>query len=429
MKRVFSLFAVLLLILIVAGCGNKENAAGGPEDTEKPYILTTYPAEYADITGKNIEITFSKPMDTGTFSTGLRIYPEIFSKRFRWENNTLIIEIKEMLEPETNYFFSFSETIRGYHNNPLEKQYDLVWASGKLNDYKISGNFLFEEIEDSKSEVRLSLFSADTTLITTQWFTNNYSFETLNPGGHFLRAFIDKNKNKKLDIETEPFAENNVSDKPVATVDLFLAYSDSTAPVLKKVSPVFNDELDLTFDENVVNVHTIHLFTDSLGQALRVKRWRIADDKLKLFTAEMDTVDYKIMVMGAEDKKGNIADIDSLVFSAVTKIDTVAPKVVKIDPRNGSSVTDLQPEIKVTFSEVIFKEHAKAWLTETETDLKYPLKAISGDNEVVVFKPLVKLKNFNTYRISLDVQDPRGNQLTDFDGSVFLPVVREELQD
>jgi Bacterial Ig-like domain len=428
-KRVFSLLLFTLLIFVLAGCGNKENATGGPEDTEKPYILDVYPVEYADIQGKNIEITFSKPMDTGGFSTGLRIYPEIFSRRFRWEDNTLIIEIRERLEEDINYFFSFSETIKCYHNNPLLEQYDLVWASGKLNDHKISGNFLFEEIEDSKSEVRVSLFAADTTLITTQWFTNNYAFETLNTGGHFLRAFIDKNKNKKLDIKTEPFAEENVAAKPVATIDLVLAYSDSTAPLLKRVSPLYTDELELSFDENLVKVHTIHLFTDSLGQALQIKRWRIADDKLRVFSAAMDTIDYKIMVMGAEDKKGNIAEIDSLTFKGITRKDTVAVSFVKIDPRDGSSVTSLLPEIKVTFSEIVFREHAKAWLTETETGLKYSMKTISGDNEVVVFKPLVKLHNFNSYRIIIEAQDPRGNQMSEFEGSVFLPIVREEFKD
>jgi len=69
--------------------------------------MNVYPAQYEDITGKNIEITFSKPMDIGTFNTGLHIYPEIFSKSYRWENNTLIIEIQEMLIPNSNYFFPF----------------------------------------------------------------------------------------------------------------------------------------------------------------------------------------------------------------------------------------------------------------------------------------------------------------------------------
>ncbi|MDP8219871.1 MAG: Ig-like domain-containing protein [Candidatus Stygibacter frigidus] len=428
MKRVFS-FIVLLSVFIFTGCGNKENATGGPEDTEKPYIMNVYPAQYEDITGKNIEITFSKPMDIGTFNSGLHIYPEIFSKRFRWENNTLIIEIQEMLIPNSNYYFSFSQNIKGYHNNSLQEQYDLVWASGKLNDWRISGNFSFEDIADSQNEVRVSLFSADTTLIYTRNFTKSYAIETLNEAGHFLRAYVDKNKNNRLDIDQEPFAEENTDARAIVTADLFLAYSDSTAPALTKVMALYCDELDLSFDEPLVNVQTVHLFTDSLGQALRVKRWRIAEDKLRVFSAEMDTLDYKVMVIGAEDKKGNIAEIDSLVFSASTRIDTIAPQVVKIDPRDGSSVSVLQPEIKITFSEVIFKEHAIGSLTETETGLKYPLKAISGDNETVIFKPLVKLNNFNTYRISLDVQDPRGNQLTDFEGSVFLPIVREDIRE
>jgi len=383
-------FSLLLLILLLTSCGNKESATGGPEDSEKPTIITVYPPEFTDITGKQLEITFSKPMDLASLATGLQIFPKIDSKRYRWDGNTLIIDISETLMDDTNYLFTFSDKIRCFRNNPLDKQYNFTWAKGNFTDHRISGSFTFENIEDSSSEVRVSLFTADSTLISTRRFSENYSFDSLDNRKHFLRAFIDKNKNNRLDVESEPFAEALVEAQPLANIDLFLVYEDSNPPALKSVIPVFIDEIDLVFDENIVS---------------------------------LDTVDYKILVFGAKDKKGNKTLIDSLVFSGITKKDTSAPKVIKIEPRDGASVNSLKPEIKITFSKVLFREDAKAWLTETETGLQYPLKAVSGDHEVFTFQTFTNLKNFNSYRIELEAKDPRGNQLSGYESSIFIPIV------
>lgn len=429
MKKGFRIFSIIVLVLVLFGCGNKESATGGPKDTDNPEILNVYPPEYEDITGKDIEIVFSKPMDYTSLANGLRIFPEIIAKRYRWQDNTLIIKINEELLPNTNYLFSFSDKIKCYHDNPLDQQYDFVWAHGILNDYKVSGSFSFEELEDSSEEVRLMLFTADTTLIITKNFKDQYSFDALNQEGHFIRAYIDKNNNQRLDIEKEPLAIEEVADQPVATVDLFLAYSDSTAPTLTKAKANYIDEFDLVFSENVTDVKSISVLSDSLRIPGEINRFRIKEKSLKVFCSNLDTLDYVVFVENAEDKKGNMAEIDSLSFEGITKIDSIPPKITKIVPRDGSSVTTLFPEISIEFNEVIFYEDIKAWLIETETKAKFNLEIIEADNEIITLHPLKKLNNFNTYRLHLEVSDPRGNIMEEFEGSSFLPIVKEALSD
>ena len=145
---------------------------------------------------------------------------------------------------------------------------------------------------------------------------------------------------------------------------------------------------------------------------------------MKIFITALDTLDYMLYAMGAKDLKNNIAELDSLEFKGITRVDSIAPLVKTIYPRNGSSAKVLKPEIKVTFSEVIFKEHLNAWLTESETGAQYPLKIIDGDSEVYILKPYTNLINFNTYNINLEVNDPRDNVLKDYEGSIFLPIVK-----
>lgn len=422
MNRIFSL--IFLAIFVLSGCGNKKSPTGGPEDTEKPVILNVYPSEYDDIRGQDIEIVFSKQMDAASFYTGLYIYPAILAKRFKWDANTLTIKIEEELTENSNYYFSFTENIRDIHKNPLDRQYDYTWSNGTFHDNRISGVFTYEIPEDRKEDIRLTLFSADSTLIKTIIVKENFNFEALNPEAHLLRAYIDKNKNKKLDPEKDPFAEQIVPAQAVATVNLQLVYQDSTAPTIKRITPRFRDEIDILFDEDITDLHTVHIFTaDSLKTPLRILRWRLKDNEAKIFTADTDTLDYSIYAMGVTDKKNNIAELDSLEYKGITKKDSISPKIVSIKPRNGSSVQSLKPEIKITFNEVIFKEDFTSWLTETETGLKYSLKIIQGDNEVFFLQPLTNLKNYNTYEIYLNVRDPRGNPLTDYEGSMFIPIV------
>ena len=425
MKTISNIFILLVMLSLFSGCGNKKSPTGGPEDTEKPVIVNVFPIEFSDITGQDLEITFSKQMNTSSFFTGLYIYPQILAKRYKWEANTLIIKIEEELQDSTNYHFSFTEKIVGIHKNPLDKQYDFTWSVGKFTDNRISGNFTYEKPEDRKEDVRLTLFSADTTLIKTNIFKENYHFEALNNEAHTIRAYIDKNKNKKLDTGKDPFAEILVNAQPVSTVDIHLAYQDSTAPAMKRITTKFTDEIDITFDEEITSLRTVHIFTaDSLKKAVRVKRWRIKEKEVKLFIAATDTLDYKLYAIGATDLKNNVAELDSLEFKGITRVDSIAPRVASIYPRNGSSVKVLKPEIKVTFSEVIFKEHLNAWLTESETGAQSPLKIIEGDSEIFILRPYTNLNNYNTYNINLEAHDPRDNVLKDFEGSIFLPIVR-----
>lgn len=423
MKTTFKV--LFLIVLFLYGCGNQESPTGGPEDTEKPAILNVFPSEFDDITGKNIEIDFSKQMDQSSFVTGIYIYPPIMGRRFKMDANKLIIEISEELLPNTNYFFSFTEKIKGIHNNQLDKQYDFTYSSGILNENRISGSFTYEDEKDKNKDIRLSLFSADTTLIKTIIVNERYDLETLNNENHTIRAFIDLNSNSKLETEKEPFAKAVVEPKLFSRVDLHMAYQDSTAPEASRIMKRFTDEYDIVFDEELINIKSININTDdSLKTAQQIKRWRIKDKEIKIFTEPLDTLEYILYAKGAADKKNNFSDIDSLEFKGITKIDTIPPEVVSIKPRNGSSVTSLKPEIKITFNEVLFREDVEAWLIEAETGDQFQLKSVEGDSETHTFQVTEELNNFNSYNIQLKAKDPRGNELKEFEGSVFLPIVR-----
>ena len=152
-KTIYILIFVIFSIL--TSCGHKKNPTGGKKDTIQPEIVSVIPDEYSDITDTNIEIIFSKPIERNTILSGIYIYPPILKKKYSWDGNILTIKILEKLEKNTNYYFNFSEKIKGEHGNFLNKSSTFIFASKKLNENRISGNFLFEENKDKERILQL----------------------------------------------------------------------------------------------------------------------------------------------------------------------------------------------------------------------------------------------------------------------------------
>ena len=72
----------IFLLMLILSCGHKKAPTGGEKDIIKPEIVAIVPEEFSDIHGKNIEVTFSKPIDRSTIFTGFYVYPPILKKKF-----------------------------------------------------------------------------------------------------------------------------------------------------------------------------------------------------------------------------------------------------------------------------------------------------------------------------------------------------------
>ena len=163
-----NLLSLMFITFILVSCGHRKKPTGGSKDIVNPEILSILPEEFSDIKGKDIEVTFSKPIERTTILTGIYIYPSIDRKKFKWDKSVLTMKILEELEENTNYFFSFSQRIKGEHGNELDKNYTFVFANGKLNDNKISGNLLFELEEDNNQPILCTIQAPDSTFINNQ---------------------------------------------------------------------------------------------------------------------------------------------------------------------------------------------------------------------------------------------------------------------
>jgi len=427
MKKLISEIIIVILLASFTSCGHKKNPTGGRKDTINPEIVSIYPDEYSDISDSNIEVIFSKPIERSTILSGIYIYPPILQKKYSWDGNILTIKILEDLEEDTNYYFNFTNSIKGEHGNFLNSSETFIFAYGQLNSYRISGNLLFEDEQDKNKPVNITLLTADSTKIFSKIVTGSkYVLEDLNSEEQILRAFTDVNSNDKYEQASEPFFQKLIDPVKEPLQDIYLAYTDTLKPQLKSVTVFNNQNVDLKFTEPVESISNITITsTDSLSITLDVVSYFLENEDLIMLTAPQDTTQYKLYVEDILDPKNNLTKLDSIVFDGSAKQDTIPPEVISSKPRTGSSVNTILPKLSVEFSEIIMEEDVNANLIEIETGKKEPIVILKSNSKHYIFASQHKLNNYSSYRFDLNVSDVSGNKLIKPLEIIFLPIVRD----
>jgi ribonuclease HI len=420
-----SLYIVLISSILIS-CGHRKNPTGGKRDTIQPEIVAISPDEFSDLTDQDIEVVFSKPIERSTILSGILIYPPIQKKKFKWDKNVLIIKIMEKLDQDTNYFVTFTTRIKGEHGNELLQEYTFTYASGKLSENRISGRTIFEDPLDDKLPIKSTLMATDSTFIFNREITTStFALDDLNNIDHIIEAYCDKNKNDKYDYGNEPYCYMHIPAAKFSSIKLEMTYSDTLKPELKSANSIWNNQIEIIFNESITELQEVSISsTDSLPKPLNIITSLLKDDRLLILTEPMDTLKYEAKIQGLMDKKKNTADTLSIIMDSNTMVDSIAPQVTSIIPRNGGTVDEYKPIITISLTEIVLENDFTAKLIEAETSKEIPLRMISGHSDIFELEPIHKLTNYTTYNISIDVKDLNGNKLPTTFTASFIAIIR-----
>ena len=424
-------FLLLISSIILVNCGNAKSPTGGPKDIIQPEITNIFPEEFQDINNATIEIVFSKPIKRSTLLSGFKTYPSIDKKKISWDRSILKIAIKDSLKKDTNYYFTFSQEIKGEHNNTLDKEYIFTFRSGKLHQNTLQGKFIYSDEDDKNFSVSTTLSSIDSTVIFQKEFTKNeFSFDYLNPDSLIFRAFIDKNGNKKYDQQTEPFCRKFVSPQKITLIPIELVYVDTLKPKLKKISVLSNSLLDLEFSENIneLTLPIISIVDSLIDKQIPIIVSEKNDNHLQLIVNELDTLKYSVKLPLFSDFADNVNSVEEYMFDGTTIQDTLSPKILRLEPENGQMVMNEKPELKVTFSEIILAKdfHASLISAETKKEIKLNHKKMNSKEYILV--PQENLTNYNSYRFKIlkSTSDFAGNEIEQEKENKFIIIKNEE---
>jgi len=430
-RKAFSLL-ILIISLLVTSCGHRKDVTGGKEDTENPTVVSVIPEPYSNITDQNIEITFSKPIDRSSVYSGeggIYIYPLVSAKKFRWKDNVLTIEINEELAPNHNYHLTISQQIRDLRRNNLNKDYHYVFHTGELKYSTISGKIEYEDEKDIGLPVSLSIFSADSVKVFQQTAKNReYRIDNLSGVGYILRAFIDKNENKRYDSGKEPFYEVQFNASEQRKVDIELTYFDDKKPELQTVNVEHSELIRANFNKPIKSTKGMNLHSaDSLAAEVKILAYDIIESKIEIVIPALDTLEYKLTLFEVEDLKGNVAQEMQSEFTGKVENDTKTPQIVATLPRNGAVVYSVQPTIELTFNKFMSKENLVIEVIDLITKKSVPITVDLQSSRVVRVSPKIELLDRQSYQLKVkeDTTDIFGIAIEEEFSLQFLPIGRD----
>ncbi len=429
-KPLHSRLFILIALLLSVSCATRRAPGGGPVDRIPPTVLHTNPAKdslHIPLETSEIEILFSERMEQSSLKSSLYISPPL-EYEIDWKNwEKVLLHLKENLLPDQTYVISIAPGVQDLHKNSMAQSYQFAFSTGnKLDQNSISGKMfglkkdqavnLFAYILSDTSAFRPS--QKKPLYVSKSGTDGSYQLSYLKNGQYRILAVEDMNHNLLADADFElvgiPFRDVRLDSLHTQSggVDFFrLTRSDTTAPTVLGVRPLFDKTLQLRLSEPVL-IDTLFSLsvTDSVsGDTLSVLDMRLDDEFnniLTLFTGQSDSAAvYKMSLPFLQDSSLNRNDsIPDLYFHSSLKQDTVQFRLVDFIPKDSTKNVPLQTKIQLQFSQAADRQAlSSAFHLYTEGG-----RRVAGSWELptvktAVFTPWEHLQPDSAYRAEIDL--------------------------
>lgn len=136
-QKIYRIFHILSLLLLVYGCANPVAPTGGPKDETPPSILKMDPPNYStSVNGANrFSIQFDEFVKLQGLNSQLMISPPLDKvPNVRTKGRSVIMDIDENLMDSTTYTFYFGDAIVDLTEGNAFKNFEYVFSTGPLLD-------------------------------------------------------------------------------------------------------------------------------------------------------------------------------------------------------------------------------------------------------------------------------------------------------
>lgn len=276
-----SLTWILPLMLMLNQCAKQTTPTGGPKDETPPTLVGSNPPNrQVNFNRDEIELTFDEAVQANNAREQILITPTI-GKKFETivRKNKVILKLNAELEENMTYTIAFRESIQDLSERNPAVNLKLAFSTGSYID-SLSIQGAVYNLREGKPLKNFTVAAAPYTdtlnifLHEAQWITLTdadgfYSLENLKAGSYVVYAFEDKNKNLKVDSQSERygfFAEPIQLQSDIDSLEIPVIKLDTRPLKLisaKPLSTYFNIRLSKGIDQYKINSQdtTIHLFT------------------------------------------------------------------------------------------------------------------------------------------------------------------------
>jgi hypothetical protein len=244
--RTWSVLAAAMLMLLFVACAKDVAPPGGPADTNPPTILATSPVEGDTLipVDANIRIMFSERIQAKAAAGALFISPPLKAEpRVKAKGAALIIDPAVNFEPDKTYVVTIGASLSDLVGNRMTSSAAFAFSTGShidsatvqgviYNQFRPEPNFRVFAYE-MKPWLYDSLFTAVPDYITETGKDGHFEFKYMRPGEYLVLGVEDKDRDNKINGETERVALPNSTaiakkiTEPATDYSLYVSKYDS----------------------------------------------------------------------------------------------------------------------------------------------------------------------------------------------------------
>ncbi len=235
-KVVFPLLLLIIIIpqfLVQTGCANIIPPEGGPRDSLPPVLRKADPADSSlNFADDRITLVFDEYVNADNYLQEMIVSPvPLNMPTVSRKLNTVIVKLRDTLEPNTTYSINFGNTIKDVNEGNMMKNFTYIFSTGAYFDsLQFTGNVLLAQTGDvdttlsvllHKSGIDSALIKDKPRYVTKLDGQGHFRFKNLPPGTFYLYALKDEGGSYRYMSKSQLFAFS----------DSAVVIGDSTKPV------------------------------------------------------------------------------------------------------------------------------------------------------------------------------------------------------
>lgn len=207
---------LIILLISLSKCANVIPPEGGPRDTIPPILIKSSPSNNSkNFNGQKITLEFSELIQLKNAKEEVIITPSMGKDtKFTYKKNIATIEPGNKLDSSTTYSISFREVIQDLNEGNPSEGLKLAFSTGEIIDSLQIFGSVYSLLEGRPLEkFNIAIYTSDTVDITRHppsYISRSdkkgrFSVTNLKPGDYYIYAWEDKNKNLKVETNSERF--------------------------------------------------------------------------------------------------------------------------------------------------------------------------------------------------------------------------------
>ncbi|MGI4751095.1 MAG: Ig-like domain-containing domain [Janthinobacterium lividum] len=308
------LIAVFTATISVFGCASVQKPQGGPRDKTPPKLLSATPANKTkNFKAKEIVLNFDEYFKLNNQYQEITVSPNQEKQpEYHIKQKSLVISLKDSLQKNTTYVFSFGKAIGDVNENNILKNFNYVFTTGNdIDSLTISGKVVNSETQEPEKEVTVFIFTEkqDSLLFGKKkpsYYSitdtaGNFKISNLHANTYKIYALKEVSANRIYDNDNELIGilpKNIQLNKDISGIklELFKAVPRKFRIVERKIDP--DGKLFYSFNKGIYQPEIRILQNDALDKQ-KIVEFNKDADTARVYLRDMNFDSVKVAFLSA----------------------------------------------------------------------------------------------------------------------------------